>query len=539
MAADYRYVIVGAGSAGCVLANRLSADPACRVVLLEAGGPDRKREFRIPLAFIRLLQSKYDWNYYTSKQPQLSDRQLYWPRGKTLGGSSSINGMAWVRGHRADYDGWAQRCPGWSYDEVLPYFQRAENRVGSNIGGVYGTSGLQFISDLRDPNPTTSAFLAACAEVGMRRLDELNEPDNTGGYAPTPVTQRRGLRHSAADAYLRPAMRRSNLTVLTGTHVHRILIDGKRAIGVAYRDAAGVTRQVTASHEVILSAGTINSPQLLMLSGIGDPDQLRAAGVEPSHELVGVGANLQDHLAGGVAVHCPEPVTLVAAKSPVQLARFLLARRGMLTSSINEAIAFARSDPALTAPDLELIWLPVPFLGGGMTLPVAHGLTVAVLFLTPQSRGHIRLATADPAEPPVIDPGYLTAESDLPPLLAGIRIAERLCEAEALRPYVGRPMAPWPGKVDDATLAQLVREHTQTAYHPVGTCRMGTDEGAVVDCELRVHGLEGLRVVDASVMPRITRGHPHAPTVMIAERAAELIRAASKQEPEPGPANLA
>jgi choline dehydrogenase len=445
--------------------------------------------------------------------------------------------MAWVRGHRADYDGWAQRCPGWSYDDVLPYFQRAEHRVGSNTGGAYGTSGAQFISELRDPNPTTSAFLAACAELGMHRLDELNEPDNTG-YAPTPVTQRRGLRHSAADAYLRPARRRRNLTVLTGTHVQRILLDGQRAIGVEYRDAAGVTQRLTASHEVILSAGTINSPQLLMLSGIGDPDQLRAAGVEPHHELVGVGANLQDHLACPVTVHCPKPVTLYAAESRAQLARFLLTRKGMLTSSINEAIAFVRSDPALTAPDLELIWLPVPFLGEGLTPPPAHGLSVGVLFLDPQSRGHIRLASADPAEPPIIDPGYLTAESDLPPLLAGIRIAERLCETDALRPYVGRPMAPWPGKVDDATLARYVREHAQTAYHPVGTCRMGTDDGAVVDGELRVNGLDALRIVDASVMPRITRGHPHAPTVMIAERAAELIRA-NNHEPGLGPADIA
>ena len=511
-----------------------------RVPGCTAGSGRAGPQARIPRSargFIKLLQGDYDWNYRTSKQPQLADRELYWPRGKTLGGSSSINGMAWVRGHRADYDGWAQHCPGWSYDEVLPYFQRAEHRVGSNAGGVYGTSGPQFISELRDPNPTTSAFLAACAELGMRRLDELNEPDNTG-YAPTPVTQRRGLRHSAAHAYLRPVRRRGNLTVLTGTHVQRILLDGQRAIGVEYRDAAGVTQRLTASHEVILSAGTVNSPQLLMLSGIGDPDQLRAAGVEPRHELVGVGANLQDHLAAGVFVHCPKPVTLFAAASPVQLARFLLARKGMLTSSINEAIAFVRSDPALSAPDLELIWLPVPFLDEGLAPPTDHGLTVGVLFLTPQSRGHIRLATADPAQPPVIDPGYLTAESDLPPMLAGIRIVERLLEADALRPYVGRPMAPWPGKVDDANLAQVVRDHAQTAYHPVGTCRMGTDDGAVVDGELRVHGLDGLRVVDASVMPRITRGHPHAPTVMIAERAAEFIRA-SNHEPEPGPADIA
>lgn len=391
----YRYVIVGAGAAGCVLADRLSADSACRVALVEAGGPDRKREIRIPVAASRLFQTAYDWNYRTSKQPQMADRELYWPRGKTLGGSSSINGQAWVRGHRADYDAWAQSCPGWSYDEVLAYFQRAERRVGSNAGGVYGTAGPLCISELRDPNPTTSAFLAACAELGLRRLGELNEPDNTG-YAPTPVTQRRGLRHSAADAYLRPARRRGNLTVLTGAHARRILLDGTRATGVEYRDAAGVTQQVTASHEVILSAGAVNSPQLLMLSGIGDADQLRAAGVQPRHELVGVGANLQDHLACAVIVHCPKPITLLTAESPAQLARFLLARRGMLTSNVAEAVAFVRSDPALTAPDFELIWLPVPFLDHGLTPPPGHGLSLGVVLLQPDSRGHIRLASANP-----------------------------------------------------------------------------------------------------------------------------------------------
>ncbi|HEY5879427.1 MAG TPA: GMC family oxidoreductase N-terminal domain-containing protein, partial [Nakamurella sp.] len=441
-------------------------------------------------------------------------------------------GQAWTRGHRLDYEGWAESCPGWSYEEVLPYFRRAEHRVGSNVGGVYGTSGPQVISELRDPNPTTLAFLAGCAELGLRRLDELNEPDNTG-FSPTAVTQRRGLRHSAADAYLRPARRRRNLTVLTGAHAQRILLDGARATGVEYRDAACVTQQVTATREVILCAGSINSPQLLMLSGIGDADQLRDAGVEPRHDLVGVGANLQDHLACAVIVHCPKPITLFGADSPAQLARFLLARRGMLTSSVNEAVAFIRSDPALAAPDLELVWLPVPVLGEGLTPPPGHGLTMGVELLQPDSHGEVRLASANPGEPPIINPGYLTVESDLHGLVAGLRIAERLCDTVALSPYIGAPMAPWPGTVDDAKLATYVREHAQTAYHPVGTCRMGSDDAAVVDCQLRVRGLDGLRVVDASVMPRITRGHTHAPTVMIAERAADLIRAQPQAQPDP------
>ena len=530
---SYHYVIVGAGPAGCVLANRLSADPGYRVALLEAGGPDRAREIRIPVAFTKLLQTDYDWNYYTTAQPQLAGRQLYWPRGKTLGGSTAIHGQAWTRGHRLDYDGWAEDCPGWSHREVLPYFKRAEHRVGSNAGGVYGTSGPQFVSELRDPNPTTVAFLAACAELGMHRLGELNGPDHTG-FSMTPVTQRRGLRHSAADAYLHPVRRRPNLTVLTGAHVQRILFDGTRATGVEYRDAAGMTQRVTASREVILSAGAINSAQLLMLSGIGDPDQLRAAGVQPRHELIGVGANLQDHLACAIVMHCPKPVTLFAADSRAQLVRFLLGRRGMLTSTVNEAVAFLRSDPALAAPDLELVWLPVPVLGEGLTPPSAHGVTLGVELLQPDSHGDIRLASADPMEPPVIDPGYLTAESDLRGLMAGLRIAEQVYDTAALRPYIGAPMAPWPGHVDDTKLATFIREHAQTAYHPVGTCRMGSDDAAVVDSELRVRGLEALRVVDASVMPRIIRGHTHAPTVMIAEHAADLIHA-NNPSPEPDP----
>ena len=515
---QFDYVVVGAGSAGCVLANRLSADPDRRVALLEAGGPDRSMNIRIPAAFTKLFTTPYDWNYRTGKQAELSDRELYWPRGRMLGGSSSMNAQMWVRGHRADYDGWG---PGWTYDEVLPYFHRAEHRAGSNTGGVYGTDGPLWISELRDQHPGTAAFLRACAELGLTRLAELNGPDHTG-YAPTPVTQRRGRRWSAADGYLRPAMRRPNLTVLTHASARRVVLSGDgRATGVEYRDATGATRVVGATREVVLSAGAVNSPHLLMLSGIGDPEHLRAAGVEVRREVPGVGANLQDHLAIAATVSCPLPVTMVAAETPGQLVRYLIRRKGMLTSNVAEAVAFLRTDPAAPAPDVELIWAPVPFIDHGLTKPPGHGVTIGVVLLQPRSRGRVTLAGADPDEPPVIDPGYLTAPGDLAPLVAGLRTAERLLATEALRPYVGEPMDPWPGSVSDAELAQLVRDRSETLYHPVGTCAMGT----VVDDHLRVHGVPGLRVVDASVMPRIIRGHTHAPTVMIAERAADLLRA--------------
>jgi choline dehydrogenase len=519
---SYDYVIVGAGPAGCVLANRLSDAPGNRVVLLEAGKPDKAREVRIPAAFSKLFTTPYDWNYHTSKQPQLADRELYWPRGKTLGGSTSINAQMWIRGHQADYDGWARDCAGWSYADVLPYFQRIERRRGQTK--VHGVRGPLWISDLRTPNPSTLAFLAACGEAGLHRLDELNEPDNTG-FALTPVTQRRGRRWSAVDAYLVPTAGRPNLTVLTGAFAERVQVEGDRATGVSYRDDYGASRLLTARREVILCAGTVNTPQLLMLSGIGDPEQLRDVGIEPKHDLPGVGANLQDHLAAGLTVHCPQPITMVAAESIGQLAQYLLRRKGMLTSNVAEGVAFIRSEPELPAPDLELIFAPAPFIDHGLTPPAGHGVTIGVVLLQPDSRGRIALASANPAEAPLIDPGYLTAEADLKRLVVGLRFAESLLGTEALRPYVGAPMDPWPGPVDDDVLAQYIRERAETLYHPVGTCRMGTDAQSVVDGELKVHGLRGLRVVDASVMPRINRGHTQAPVYMIAERAADLITA--------------
>jgi len=514
---QYDYVIVGAGSAGCVLANRLSADPNVRVALLEAGGRDRKLEIKIPAAFPKLFHTAYDWDLFTAEQKELAGRELYWPRGKTLGGSSSINAQMWVRGARADYDTWGA---GWTYDEVLPYFHRAEHRNGSNAEHTYGIDGPLWIEELRSPNPLRTAFFEACAEAGMRRLPELNVPD-IDGYAPTPVNQHRGRRWSAADGYLKQARKRRNLTVLTGATAHRVRLDGRRASGVEYRSGSGAILTAHAAREVIVSAGAVHSPHLLQLSGIGDPEVLREAGIEPLVELAAVGQNLQDHLSTVVIMHCPEPITLVNAEKPAELVKFLTRRRGMLTSNVGEGVAFGRSDPSITVPDLEFVFAPVPFIDHGQVEPPGHGITVGVILLQPESRGRVTARSSDQSVAPHIDPGYLSAPNDLTRLVEGVRQCQALFATAAMRGHVSAPMEPGPGETD---LEEFVRTQSETLYHPVGTCRMGADDDSVVDPDLRLRGVDGLRVVDASVMPTIIRGHTHAPTVMIAEKGADLIR---------------
>lgn len=381
---------------------------------------------------------------------------------------------------------------------------------------MYGTDGPVYISEQRSPTPATAAFLRACEELGIARLPELNGPSNEG-YAQTPVTQYRGRRWSSADAYLRPARKRPNLAVLTRTSVARVLVEDGRAVGVECADGT----RLTVRREVILSAGAIGSPHLLMLSGIGDPDDLRANGVEPVCELPAVGRNLHDHLASGLLLHCPQPVTLFGAESLANLARYLVARTGMLTSCVGEAVAFIRTTPKEPAPDIELLFAPVPFIDHGQTRAPGHGLTIASILLQPESRGRITLNGRDV----VIDPCYLTAEADLRRQVAGLRKAWELATTEALRPFVGPPMPPFWGARTEEELARWIRERSETLYHPVGTCRMGTDEDSVVDPALRVRGVQGLRVADVSIMPMINRGHTHAPAVMIGEKAADLIRA--------------
>lgn len=519
----FDYVIVGAGSAGCVLASRLSQDPATTVLLLEAGPADRKREIRIPAAFSTLFRSEVDWDYATAPATELGGRSVYWPRGRTLGGCSSINAQMYVRGDRADFDGWAAAGnPGWSYAEVLEAFVRSE-RNSRGRSRHHGDGGPMHVSDLRDPHPLSLAFVRAAIGCGIPANADVNG-DRLDGVGLTQVNQRRGRRDSAATAFLRPARRRRNLTVWTGVQVTRVVFDGRRAVGVELRRAGGTPTTVAARREVILSAGTIGSPHLLLLSGVGPAQQLREFGIDVLLDHPGVGANLSDHLATGVRAGVERTDTLAAAERLPNLLRFLLFGRGPLTSNVGEAHAFVRTRPELPAADLELLFGPVLFVGEGLVPPPGHGLTLAAVALQPHARGRIELASPDPMVKPTIHAGYLSKAEDLSVLVHGLRLARRILATEPLAAEITTELTPGSAVNTDAELAEYIRSDCQTLYHPVGTCAMGTGPAAVVDAQLRVHGLDRLRVIDASVMPTVVRGHTNAATIMIAERAAALMR---------------
>jgi choline dehydrogenase len=487
------FVVVGAGSAGCALAARLTEDDGVDVLLLEAGGPDKRAEIKIPAAFSKLFRSDVDWNYETTPQPQLAGRTVYWPRGKVVGGSSSLNAMMAIPGHTLDYADWP-----WSWGEVAPVYERVRDTLA--------------IEELRDPNPLTLAFLEAAQEAGVGRSPGL-EPTQLDGVRLTPVTQHRGRRRSAADAYLRAALDRPNLTLRLHAHVTRVVVEGRRAVGVE------VDGEVIRAGEVVLCGGTVNSPQLLLLSGIGPRAELERHGIPLVHELPGVGARLEDHLVGGVLYTSTRKGTLYSAESVSALVRFLVQRKGLLTSNVAEAAAFVRSRPDAPAPDLELLFAPVLFEEQGLVPPRGHGFTIGTVLLQPRSSGTLRLRSADPLDAPAIDPQYLSDPEDLAVLVRGIELARRIVSMPALAEAAGEELEP-----GDTPVAQSIRERAHTLYHPVGTCRMGSDELAVVDPELRVRGLEGLRVVDASVIPRVPRGHTHLPALMVAERAATFLR---------------
>jgi choline dehydrogenase len=519
------YVIVGAGSAGCVLANRLSEDPSVRVLLIEAGGRDRHPNIRIPAAFAKQFKTKLDWDLATEPEPSCDGRSLYIPRGKGLGGSSSMNAMLYVRGNPLDYEGWvAAGADGWGWEDVLPYFLKAEdNQRGASE--YHATGGPLRVEDERSPRPLTGRFLAACETVGIPRIDDYNGPEQDGA-ALAQVTQRNGRRWSAADAYLRPALTRPNLEVVTGALVSGLEIRDGAAVGVRYSRRRGGERLARAGREVVLSAGAIGSPQLLLLSGVGPAEQLHGLGLPVVHDLPGVGENLQDHPYVTCVWDVPGGGSLADAETPKALLEYLLRRTGPLTSTIAEAFAFVRSRPGLPAPDLQFHFGPAYFVDNGFEEYDGHAITTGPVLVKPRSRGRVRLRSADPSAKPRILTNSLAADEDIEALRAGVERAREIAAAGPLAEVVGRELFPGPTvDTDDAVLADI-RRRVELLYHPVGTCRMGGGADAVVSPDLRVHGLDGLRVVDASVMPAIVSGNTNAPTIMIAEKAADLIRSA-------------
>ncbi|MGC4062925.1 MAG: choline dehydrogenase [Aquabacterium sp.] len=528
----YDHVIVGAGSAGCVLAARLTEDPNTRVCLLEAGPADTHPLIHMPLGIAWMMRSKtLNWGFRTEGESELSGRRLFWPRGRVLGGSSSTNAMCYTRGHAHDYDAWAALGnAGWGYQDVLPYFRRAENHERGE-DDFHGVGGPLNVAELRSPNPLTRAFVQAGVQAGLPFNDDFNgaRQEGVGIYQ---VTQRNGRRWSVAAAYLGMAKGRENLTILTGAHARRVIFEGLRAVGVEYV-RQGKIEQVRAAREVILSAGAIQSPQLLMLSGVGDQSELKAHGIVPVHDLPGVGKNLQDHL-DVIQVHgCIQAVSMGItprnlARGAWELGKYLHKGEGMFTSNAAEGGAFAKSSPHEPIPDLQFHFSPMRLSNHGLDLGYwfGDGYSLHVCALRPKSVGEIRLHSADPMAAPAIVANYLTHPDDMACMVKGVRLSQKILAAPAFEPYRGKSLIPLQTLASDEDIRQFIRDRAETIYHPVGTCKMGHDPMAVVDSGLRVHGLLGLRVVDASIMPLLVGGNTNAPTVMIAEKAADAIKAA-------------
>lgn len=521
----YDFVIVGAGSAGCVLADRLSANPANRVLLLEAGGRDWHPFIHMPAGIGKLAENpRHNWDYSTEPEPNLGGRRLWWPRGKVLGGSSSINAMCYIRGVRGDYDDWARKTadPRWGWDNVLGYFKRSENNT-RGADAFHGGDGPLSVSDLRHRNPLSQVFLDAASAAGYARNPDFNgaEQEGFGFYQ---VTQKNGARCSTAASFLREARGRSNLDIRTHAEVQHVLFSGARAIGVDYRHHGRLKR--AEAGEVILAGGAINSPQLLMLSGIGPADHLREHGINVRQQMAGVGSNLQDHLDICSLTQCTEAITYDKVNDVAVALEFLFKRSGIGTSNIAESGGFLRSRHAEDERcDLQFHFVPALLDDHGRHRLKGHGYTLHACLLHPKSRGSLRLRSSDPRQPIAIHANYLSdaAGYDLKMMIEAARVSHAILAQTPFDRYRGEEIFPAADINDDRAIEAFIRNKAETVYHPVGTCRMGTDEAAVVDSELRVHGMTGLRVVDASVMPDLPTGNTNAPTIMIAERAAELI----------------
>ena len=534
-AASFDYIVIGAGSAGCVLAARLSEDPSVRVLLLEAGPPDRSIWIHLPIGYGKTMwDERYNWCFHTDPDPNMNGRRIYWPRGKTLGGSSAINGLIYIRGQAQDYDHWAALGnDGWAYCDVLPYFIRSEsnqrNRTGADA--FHGAAGPLAVSDIEGRHELIDAFIEGAGQVGVPHNDDFNGARQEGaGYYQ--LTTSRGWRCSAATAYLRPARGRPNLTVRCEARATRILFDGRRATGVRYRDGAG--EQIGhCSGEVLLCAGAIQSPQLLQLSGIGPAALLASHGIEVLVDSPGVGENLQDHLQIRLGYECTRPITTndqlnsLTGRIAIGL-DWLLHRRGPLAVGINQGGCFMRALPDRAAtPDIQFHVATLSAdMAGGQVHPWS-GFTMSICQLRPESRGHIRIRSADPQQTPEMQPNYLATASDRETVVAGIKAARRIAAAPAMAGYVKREVKPGPDVADDVGLLAFARDNGATIFHPSGTCRMGPDADrlAVLDGRLRVRGVGALRVIDCSAMPTLVSGNTNAPVIMMAEKAADLIRA--------------
>ena len=519
IAADY--IVIGAGSAGAALAFRLSEDGRNSVLLLEAGGPDAEPNIHIPARFSDLFHSEVDWDYETVPQPGLNNRREYVPRGKVYGGTSSINAMVYQRGHPSDYDRWAAAGnSGWGYADLLSYFRVMQHQERGE-SAHHGVGGPINVADPQDPNPLSLAFVDAALETGYRLNTDFNDGAQEG-FGLYQVTQRRGQRHSTAVGYLRPALERENFTALPYAHATRLVIERGRCIGVEYQHQ-GESNVARVRREVILCAGAINSPQLLLLSGIGPADQLAEYEIPLVADLPGVGQNLTDHMQVPVAYHCLEPVSLAGKDSPEEARRYAQSKTGLLTSNLGESGGFVKLNSDSPAPELQFHFGPDWFIRHGFETPAGHGFTVLAGLVGTKSKGELRLRSSDPLAPPLIDFGCLSHDDDVAVLLAGVRIGREIVRAPAFDRYRGAEFLPGEQQKSDDDLISFIRDFATTIYHPAGSCKMGHDALAVVDARLRVHGIRGLRVADASIMPRIINANTNAPCIMIGEKAAAMI----------------